>query len=938
VGGSGDDGGGGGSASLCGTSISELSPDAFKCVRDLFLETNAFATTSRIRLATSRGATIASGVDAGGAALEATLGGGSAAVADAEAAVVAAQRSVALALGGAPGAAAVAAAALPVAVAVPIDSPPALKQECASDGGRMELTCTPADLEGVDMLWRVALDAEREQTVKAAILFINKLYSMPCTARGGGGGGGGAVPGAAPTSHAAQVRRCLRELRSAVVALEKGGAAEDASGAARRSRRCVLMLHSLVDVSDRAIVVDAALPLGVPFSATHAEFRSVARAARTSRVSLQPHAARLRGKQITVRVAHGLLRCALQSPVDFVVRDSMSWCEFRALVARSADIHFDHMRMVGAGQEISASRNMETIAAFTGARGGGGSGRSGVSGTEKLPPAAAALTVQISRRNAPESERKGRLLCADLGTECASLCVLRAPAVAVFRHIFHTVGECFIYRYILRESCSQFDSLPLTSLTIPLFIAADVHDHDDGDSGTELRSFLSMDGCKKFFAKCGVEKDVLDEGARVRQIWTEYASSFAPRVAASGVAAVGEGGIAGGVAGGVAGAGAEASAASLDGAATKRAHTLPPSVPLEERLMALDGFLYFYRDAAVKRPMQVWKDLRKCGFGNDLRPYSVSTRVFPWPHDFPLENPTAEVELTLAEDEQRARAWSAAAEEDASGGGAAADKASREASRERNARSARSVRALLAQSAGADELDVYRILFRLQRAHGRFPGAAAQRSDSRLAADLVARLPTASTVLDAVRGGNWLWMGVGAAECPHTLVYHLQVAEALADTHAPVAAVPCRAEGAAPSTAAGAGAAASKFDAPDVGASVAIDAGEIAHDVDAAWAWRRHFVSSGGFAKLCAVLMGSALTEEASTEAGGGAASESLALVLQLASDILQAAVGGSGGGRGSSRDVEESVDAGEGELSFIYHRYISRESCSQFDSLALTY
>ena len=31
-------------------------------------------------------------------------------------------------------------------------------------------------------------------------------------------------------------------------------------------------------------------------------------------------------------------------------------------------------------------------------------------------------------------------------------------------------GECsFIYRYMLRESCSQFDSLPLTSLTIPIF-------------------------------------------------------------------------------------------------------------------------------------------------------------------------------------------------------------------------------------------------------------------------------------------------------------------------------------------------------------------------------------------------------------------------------------------------------------------------------------
>jgi hypothetical protein len=39
---------------------------------------------------------------------------------------------------------------------------------------------------------------------------------------------------------------------------------------------------------------------------------------------------------------------------------------------------------------------------------------------------------------------------------------------------FACEGECsFIYRYILRESCSQFDSLPLTSLTISLF--SDLH-------------------------------------------------------------------------------------------------------------------------------------------------------------------------------------------------------------------------------------------------------------------------------------------------------------------------------------------------------------------------------------------------------------------------------------------------------------------------------
>jgi hypothetical protein len=34
---------------------------------------------------------------------------------------------------------------------------------------------------------------------------------------------------------------------------------------------------------------------------------------------------------------------------------------------------------------------------------------------------------------------------------------------------FASRGECsFMYRYISRESCSQFDSLPLTSLTLPI--------------------------------------------------------------------------------------------------------------------------------------------------------------------------------------------------------------------------------------------------------------------------------------------------------------------------------------------------------------------------------------------------------------------------------------------------------------------------------------
>ena len=48
-------------------------------------------------------------------------------------------------------------------------------------------------------------------------------------------------------------------------------------------------------------------------------------------------------------------------------------------------------------------------------------------------------------------------------------------------------GVFFIYRYILRESCSQFDSLPLTSLTIPLRKADAVAEAAEG-GGVSPRS------------------------------------------------------------------------------------------------------------------------------------------------------------------------------------------------------------------------------------------------------------------------------------------------------------------------------------------------------------------------------------------------------------------------------------------------------------------
>jgi hypothetical protein len=60
----------------------------------------------------------------------------------------------------------------------------------------------------------------------------------------------------------------------------------------------------------------------------------------------------------------------------------------------------------------------------------------------------AAINALFGANEAPASSGGG-LLTKDLGAKQRA------------------AGECsFIYRYILRESCSQFDSLPLTSLTI----------------------------------------------------------------------------------------------------------------------------------------------------------------------------------------------------------------------------------------------------------------------------------------------------------------------------------------------------------------------------------------------------------------------------------------------------------------------------------------
>jgi hypothetical protein len=62
-----------------------------------------------------------------------------------------------------------------------------------------------------------------------------------------------------------------------------------------------------------------------------------------------------------------------------------------------------------------------------------------------------------------ESSIAGNNQCVEFELEIAS-----HKKEEQFRIVKQTIGECsFMYRYIVRESCSQFDSLPLTYLTIP---------------------------------------------------------------------------------------------------------------------------------------------------------------------------------------------------------------------------------------------------------------------------------------------------------------------------------------------------------------------------------------------------------------------------------------------------------------------------------------
>jgi hypothetical protein len=83
-----------------------------------------------------------------------------------------------------------------------------------------------------------------------------------------------------------------------------------------------------------------------------------------------------------------------------------------------------------------------------------------------VTPAAGADGHLHDAHTHPAGWVRGRRALAHNGPHCSPR---DGSESACGRRVADSAGACsFIYRYILRKSCSQFDSLPLTSLTISL--------------------------------------------------------------------------------------------------------------------------------------------------------------------------------------------------------------------------------------------------------------------------------------------------------------------------------------------------------------------------------------------------------------------------------------------------------------------------------------
>ena len=135
-------------------------------------------------------------------------------------------------------------------------------------------------------------------------------------------------------------------------------------------------------------------------------------------------------------------------------------------------------------------------------------------GAAEAARAAGSTEAAVKRKVACERlERGAWALLLELVKCCATEELAIVPTlVTFFLDVWRSVDrrECsFIYRYILHESCSQFDSLPLTSLTVVKTVRA------VGDI------YVRLDALRAERVACESAFVTLNEGAVPRRFWRD---------------------------------------------------------------------------------------------------------------------------------------------------------------------------------------------------------------------------------------------------------------------------------------------------------------------------------------------------------------------------------------------------------------------------------
>jgi hypothetical protein len=119
------------------------------------------------------------------------------------------------------------------------------------------------------------------------------------------------------------------------------------------------------------------------------------------------------------------------------------------------------------------------VALAAGRSSGGGGGGGSLTMLVAVEDAAAAAPAGPAAGAAEEGQGEGQ---RERGGGASA-----APSSQSASGVADSAGEFFMYRYVSRESCSQFDSLPLTSLTICLHLAWRIPQAASGSSRSSSR-------------------------------------------------------------------------------------------------------------------------------------------------------------------------------------------------------------------------------------------------------------------------------------------------------------------------------------------------------------------------------------------------------------------------------------------------------------------